>query len=145
MINASFQVTTSLPYEFGPVRAKLAFPHSRSWNKRQYLAFITGRCLFEQNTAWWLEKRKKYRPRLKQQNLRALSSSPLGSCDLSRDAGGHKRRIPWTCRTKILKLKDTCSLDEKLMTNLDSILKSRAITLPTKVHLVKAMVLPVII
>ena len=47
--------------------------------------------------------------------------------------------------TAAMKLKDTCSLDEKLMTNLDSILKSRAITLPTKVHLVKAMVLPVII
>ena len=31
------------------------------------------------------------------------------------------------------------------MTNLDSILKSRDITLPTKVHLVKAMVFPVII
>ena len=43
-----------------------------------------------------------------------------------------------------MKLKDTCSLDEKLMTNLDSILKSRAITLPTKVHLVKAMVFPVV-
>ena len=33
----------------------------------------------------------------------------------------------------------------KFMTNLDSILKSRDITLPTKVHLVKAMVYPVII
>ena len=43
-----------------------------------------------------------------------------------------------------MKLKDTCSLDEKLMTNLDSILKSRDITLPTKVHLVKAMVFPVV-
>ena len=32
----------------------------------------------------------------------------------------------------------------KVMTNLDSILKSRAITLPTKVHLVKAVVLPVV-
>ena len=32
----------------------------------------------------------------------------------------------------------------KLMTNLDSILKSRGITLPTKVHLVKAMVFPVV-
>ena len=31
------------------------------------------------------------------------------------------------------------------MTNLDSILKSRHITLPTKVHLVKAMVFPVVI
>ena len=32
----------------------------------------------------------------------------------------------------------------KAMTNLDSILKSRDITLPTKVHLVKAMVLPIV-
>ena len=38
-----------------------------------------------------------------------------------------------------------CSLlGRKVMTNLDSILKSRDITLPTKVHLVKAMVLPVV-
>ena len=35
-------------------------------------------------------------------------------------------------------------LERKVMTNLDSILKSRDITLPTKVHLVKAMVFPVI-
>ena len=35
-------------------------------------------------------------------------------------------------------------LGRKLVTNLDSILKSRDITLPTKVHLVKAMVFPVI-
>ena len=33
----------------------------------------------------------------------------------------------------------------KVMTNLDSILKSRDVTLPTKVHLVKAMVFPVVI
>ena len=36
-------------------------------------------------------------------------------------------------------------LGRKVMTNLDSILKSRAITLPTKVRLVKAMVFPVVI
>ena len=35
-------------------------------------------------------------------------------------------------------------LGRKVMTNLDSILKSRAITLPTKVHLVKAMVFSVV-
>ena len=35
-------------------------------------------------------------------------------------------------------------LGRKVMTNLDSILKSRNITLPTKVHLVKAMVFPVV-
>ena len=35
-------------------------------------------------------------------------------------------------------------LGKKVMTNLDSILKSRDITLPTKVHLVKALVFPVV-
>ena len=45
--------------------------------------------------------------------------------------------------TAAMKLKDLC-LGRKAMTNLDSILKSRDITLPTKVHLVKAMVLPVV-
>ena len=43
-----------------------------------------------------------------------------------------------------MKLKDAYSLEGKVMTNLDSILKSRDITLSTKVHLVKAMVFPVV-
>ena len=42
-----------------------------------------------------------------------------------------------------MKLKDIYSL-ERVMTNLDSILKSKDITLPTKVRLVKAMVFPVV-
>ena len=46
--------------------------------------------------------------------------------------------------TAVMKLKDACSLEE-VMTNLDSLLKNRDITLPTKVHLVKAMVFPVVI
>ena len=37
-----------------------------------------------------------------------------------------------------------CSHERKVMTNLDSKLKSRDITLPTKVHLVKAMIFPVV-
>ena len=45
--------------------------------------------------------------------------------------------------TAATKLKDACSLKEKL-TNLDSVLKSGNITLPTKVRIVKAMVFPVI-
>ena len=45
--------------------------------------------------------------------------------------------------TAAMKLKDAYSLEEKLWTNLDSIFKSRDITLPTKVRLVKAMVFPV--
>ena len=44
--------------------------------------------------------------------------------------------------TAAMIFKDT--LGRKAMTNLDSILKSRDITLPTKVHLIKAMVFPVV-
>ena len=43
-----------------------------------------------------------------------------------------------------MKLKDTYSVEGKVITNLDSILKSRDITLSTKVRLVKAMVFPVV-
>ena len=46
--------------------------------------------------------------------------------------------------TAAMKLKDAYSLEEKAVTNLDYILKSRGITLPTKVRLVKAMVFPVV-
>ena len=46
--------------------------------------------------------------------------------------------------TAAMKLKDASSLEGKLTTNLDTIFKSRDITLPTKVHLVKAMVFPVV-
>ena len=45
--------------------------------------------------------------------------------------------------TAVMKLKDTCSLEKKL-TNLEGKLKSKDITLPTKVRLVKAMVFPVV-
>ena len=43
-----------------------------------------------------------------------------------------------------MKLKVLSSWKKSYMTNLDSMLKSRDITLPTKVHLVKAMVFPVV-
>ena len=45
--------------------------------------------------------------------------------------------------TAAMKLKDAYSL-KKVMTNLDSTIKSRDITFPTKVHPVKAMVFPVV-
>ena len=44
----------------------------------------------------------------------------------------------------IHEIKRCLLLGRKVMTNLDSILKSRDVTLPTKVHLVKAVVLPVV-
>ena len=46
--------------------------------------------------------------------------------------------------TAAMKLKEGNLLRRKDMTNLDSIFKSRDITLPTKVHLVKAMVFPLV-
>ena len=46
--------------------------------------------------------------------------------------------------TVAMKLKDTCFLEEKAMTNLDSTLKSRYITLPIKVYIVKKMIFPVV-
>ena len=55
--------------------------------------------------------------------------------------GGSKITADGDCSHEI---KRHLILGRKVMTNLDSILKSRDITLPTKVHLVKAMVFPVL-
>ena len=55
--------------------------------------------------------------------------------------GGSKVTADGDCHHEI---KRCLLLGRKAMTNLDSILKSRDITLPTKVHLVKAMVFPVV-
>ena len=46
--------------------------------------------------------------------------------------------------TAAMKLKTLAPWKKKAVTNLDSVLKSRDITLPTKVHLVKAVVFPVV-
>ena len=46
--------------------------------------------------------------------------------------------------TATTKLKDNCYLEEKIITNLNSVLKSRDITLLTKVLIVKAVVVPVV-
>ena len=55
--------------------------------------------------------------------------------------GGVQNYCRWFCSHEI---KRRLLLGRKSMTNLDSILKSRDITLPTKVHIVKAMVFPVV-
>ena len=55
--------------------------------------------------------------------------------------GGSKITADGDCSHEIKRL---LLLGRKVMTNLDSIFKHRDITLPTKVHLVKAMVLPVV-
>ena len=55
--------------------------------------------------------------------------------------GGSKITADGDCSHEI---KRRLLLEKKVMTNLDSILKSRVITLPTNVHIVKAMVFPVV-
>ena len=55
--------------------------------------------------------------------------------------GGSKITADGDCSQEI---KTRLLLGRKAMTNLDSMLKSRGVTLPTKVHLVKAMVFPVV-
>ena len=79
-----------------------------------------------------------------------MASGPITSWEIDGEtveavsdfiSGGSKITADGDCSHKI---KRHLLLGRKVMTNLDSILKSRDITLPTKVHLVKAMVFPVV-
>ena len=67
-----------------------------------------------------------------------------GNMEIMRDfiLGGSKITADGDCSHEI---KRCLLLEKKAMTKLDSIFKSRDITLPTKVHLVKAMVFPIVI
>ena len=65
------------------------------------------------------------------------------------NSGNSDRLFSWTPKslqmvTTVMKLKECLLLGRKAMTNLDSILKSRGITLLIKVHIVKAMIFPVV-
>ena len=80
-----------------------------------------------------------------------MASSPITSWQINGEIvetmadfilGGSKITADADCSHEI---KKHLFLGRKVMTNLDSILKSRDITLPTKVHLVKAMVFPVVL
>ena len=79
-----------------------------------------------------------------------MASSPVASREIDRETvetvsdfilGGSKITADGDCSHEI---KRRLLLGRKVMTNLDSILKSRDTTLPTKVHLVKAVVFPVV-
>ena len=76
-----------------------------------------------------------------------MASNPITSWEIDGETvadfifGGSKITADGDCSHKI---KRHLLLGRKVMTNLDSILKSRDITLPTKVHLVKAVVFPVV-
>ena len=83
------------------------------------------------------------------QKTKIMASGPVTSwqvhgetVETGRLFGGSLK--PLQMETAVMTLKDACSLEKKVMTNLASILKSRDITLPTKICLVKAMVFPVV-
>ena len=81
------------------------------------------------------------------QKTKIMASSPITSWQIHGETvanfilGGSKITADGDCSHEI---KRRLLLGRKVMTNLDSILKSRDITLPTKVHLVKAMIFPVV-
>ena len=85
------------------------------------------------------------------QKTKIMASRPITSWEIDGETvetvadfilGGSKITADGDCSHEI---KRHLLLGRKVMTNLDSIFKSRDITLPTKVHLVKAMVFPVVI
>ena len=89
--------------------------------------------------------------RLNIQQTKVMASSPITSWQIDGETvetvadfifGGSKITADGDCSHEITR---RLLLGRKVMTNLDSILKSRDITLPTKVCLVKAMVFPVVI
>ena len=84
------------------------------------------------------------------QKMKIMASCPITSWEIDGETvervsdfilGGSKITADGDCSHEI---KRRLLLGRKVMTNLDSIFKSRAITLPAKVHLVKAMVFPVV-
>ena len=81
------------------------------------------------------------------QKIKIMASGPITSWQLDGATvadfifWGSKITADGDCSHEI---KRRLLLGRKVMTNLDSILKTRNITLPTKVHLVKAMVFPVV-
>ena len=96
------------------------------------------------------EKSEKAVLKLNIQKTKILASSPIISWQIDGETmeilrdfilGGSKITADGDCSHEI---KRRLLFGRKVMTNLDSILKSRDITLPTKVRLVKAMVLPVV-
>ena len=88
--------------------------------------------------------------KLNTQKIKIMTSGPITSWEIDGETvetvsdfilGGYKITADGDCSHEI---KRRLLLGRKVMTNLDSIFKSRDITLPTKVHLVKAMVFPVV-
>ena len=97
------------------------------------------------------EESEKFALKINIQKAKIMASGPITSCQI--DGETMETVIEFIFLGSKITVDDDCSheikrcllLGRKAMTILDSILKSRDITLPTKVHLVKAMVFPVVL
>ena len=78
------------------------------------------------------------------QKTKIMASGPISSWHRWGNSGRLFFLAPNHCRCWLQPWNYKTLLGKKVMSNLDSILKSRDITLPTKVHLVKAMVFPIV-
>ena len=96
------------------------------------------------------EESEKTGLKLSIQKTKIMTSGPIISWQIDGETvetvtdfifGGSRITANGDCNHEI---KRCLLLERKAMTNLDSLLKSRDVTLPTKVHLVKAMVFPVV-
>ena len=93
------------------------------------------------------DKSEKVGLKLNIQKMKIMASGPITSWQIDGETvsdfilGGFKITADGDCSNEI---KRSLLLGRKVMTNIDSIFKSRDITLPTKVRLVKAMVFPVV-
>ena len=96
------------------------------------------------------DKSEEFGLKLNIQKTKIMASCPIASWQIDMETVetvsdfiflGSKITADGDCNNEI---KRCLLLGRKVMTNLDSIFKSRDITLPTKVHLVKAMVFPVV-
>ena len=96
------------------------------------------------------EESEKVGLKLNIQKTKIMASGPITSREIDGETGdtvsdftlgGSKITADGDCSHEI---KRRLLLGRKVMTNLDSIFKSRDITLPTKVHLVKAMIFPIV-
>ena len=96
------------------------------------------------------EESEKFGLKLSIQKTKITASGPITSCQIDGETmktvrsfilGGSQITVDGDCSHEI---KRRLLLGRKAMTNLDSILKSRGITLPTKVRPIKAMVFPVV-
>ena len=129
-----------------PALTSMFFTSSATWEALECIML----CETESLLMKVKEESKKVGLKLNIQKMKIMASGPITSWEIDGETvetlsdfifGGSKITADGDCNHEI---KRRLLLGRKVMTNLDSIFKSRNIALPTNVHLVKAMVFPVV-